>query len=157
MAEVCGEPVGLGAIQFRCRIEGKSHPGPCSTPEVGPSVVARERWLREQRQAASDAQSAAAEPVKNEPEAAVAVAEAAPTSTPQDASISFSTNEQKLAQARASLQSEELPPVIHSWMLGGAAQISLVELWRAWVASGSDELVLTKEHVENLVPPKLRL
>lgn len=55
---------------------------------------------------------------------------------------------------------ENLPQAIRSWMMGSAAQLSLVDLWHAWtdvIKVGGRQLVLDKEQVERLVPPHLRI
>lgn len=136
MADACGKLVGAGAVQFRCR-EDQGHDGPCAATEIGPSVIAREKWLRTEGTDSTP-------PPASSPE-------------PQDGSI-FLSHEDRLTQAQRSLRAErsELPAVIQSWLTGAAAQLALIELWRA-SQRADGPLVLTPEHVHRLVPEKLRV
>lgn len=159
---ICGKPVGRGAVQYRCTLPPHENNGPCVAVEIPSSRVAREAWQREQIAAGID------NPIPESLTASAPVV--APEPQLQDGSISsttgevfpqshgFSDHESRVGQAMQSMHAEyeHLPTALKSWTMGAAAQLSLVDLWRVFKASGHDEILLTREDVEALVPPKLR-
>jgi hypothetical protein len=147
---MCGKLVGPGAVQFQCR-EASGHDGPCACPEVGASNVARQRWLAD----------------NPPPLPAKIVQSYADEDDSQGVLPPLARRfEDRLSEVYASIRfspgdtGEGLPPNVKSWMMGGAAQLSLVDLWKAWTAAsegGSPHLTLDGAQVERLVPPALRI
>lgn len=140
--EICGKPVGKGAVQFQCTVLGREHKGPCATQEVAPTIVARRKWLAEQEEQA---------PVKPD----------IVQSSTVERGNRFNSHEDRLTQAGDSLKGDvsSLPVAIQSWMMGASAQLALFQLWEAWKRAseaGEVVLVLTGDEISKLVPEKLR-
>lgn len=141
MSEKCSKPVGKGAVMFACGVE-KDHDGPCAAVEIPSSEIARHKWEAEHPKTTS---------LKPE----IVQSSVLPNG-------GFNSHEDRLTEARASLQGEftSLPQAIQSWVNGAVAQLALVELWEAWKRAsqaGAVELVLSSDEINLLIPEKLKL
>lgn len=167
----CNGLVGAGVVQYMCTLP-HPHDGPGVAVELPSSKVRRAQWMKQQSAAqAAPPQSAPPQAAPGEtpppvetpetPEAPAVDHPVEPTA-PAAVESGFNDHETRRAQAMASLSMpyDDLPPVIKSWTAGAAAQLALVELWRAWQnveAAGGDALLLTASEINRIVPENLRV